>query len=346
MGVARKPWYFLLPSYWLPKRVDSKYALAKVRSSCGCWGGGGGCGGGCGGGGAAASWAAAPLHPPPCSRAGEWAASPNRPLQRPRRPAARPGLDPPRQVADQDTRGIKQPPAEGAALDEDVAEEEKRMRAMLAHRTGLQGELAGAVDTRNAVEVYGLRKMFGCAAACAWANSAWACAAGAWGGPARRAPGVVTPPLLRRRLHSGARWSARATPSGPSRAAGSTSPRTSCSACWAPTAPARPPPSSASPASCPTQVRAPRAQRPARRRRGTTARPGLGRRRTCPCICRTSAALARCACPAHTPPLTLHLPSPCPPCPPRRRRAHLRPVHQLCGRRGRRPLAHGRVPAV
>jgi hypothetical protein len=66
-------------------------------------------------------------------------------------------------VVDQDARSIRQPPPEGAALDEDVAEEEKRMRSMLAHRTGVEGELAGAVDPRNAVEVYGLRKMFGCA---------------------------------------------------------------------------------------------------------------------------------------------------------------------------------------
>lgn len=60
-----------------------------------------------------------------------------------------------------DAKGLRQPPAEGGSADEDVAEEEKRLRAMLAHRTGRAGELAAQADTgRNAVEVYGLRKMF------------------------------------------------------------------------------------------------------------------------------------------------------------------------------------------
>jgi hypothetical protein len=98
------------------------------------------------------------------------------------------------QVVAEDTRGARQPPAEGSALDEDVAEEEKRMRAMLAHRTGVEGELAGAVEQRNAIEVYGLRKMFGCVAAALAATAGLALKLGMLADPA---PGAATLPQRR-----------------------------------------------------------------------------------------------------------------------------------------------------
>lgn len=53
--------------------------------------------------------------------------------------------------------------------DEDVLAEESRMRQLLQHRTGTnnkEGELAGYVDARNAIEVFGLKKKFGGSEGC------------------------------------------------------------------------------------------------------------------------------------------------------------------------------------
>ncbi|KAL6751513.1 hypothetical protein V8C86DRAFT_2775895 [Haematococcus lacustris] len=50
-----------------------------------------------------------------------------------------------------------------AEADQDVLAEESRMRALLNHRTGSagrEGELAAAVDVRNAIEVFGLKKRY------------------------------------------------------------------------------------------------------------------------------------------------------------------------------------------
>ena len=59
----------------------------------------------------------------------------------------------------------KNPPnGSGVASDSDVLEEESRVRALLNHRTGRRGELASAApdgEQRNAVEVYGLKRVFG-----------------------------------------------------------------------------------------------------------------------------------------------------------------------------------------
>lgn len=56
------------------------------------------------------------------------------------------------------------PPEPGYVPDEDVAEEEERMRALLQHRTGKAGELAAeeasGAARRNAVEVFGLKKVY------------------------------------------------------------------------------------------------------------------------------------------------------------------------------------------
>ena len=56
-----------------------------------------------------------------------------------------------------DNDGSKDTPG---SLDDDVAEEESKVRALLNHRTGLAGELAASVEQRNAVEMFGLKKVF------------------------------------------------------------------------------------------------------------------------------------------------------------------------------------------
>jgi hypothetical protein len=56
------------------------------------------------------------------------------------------------------------PNGSGVASDADVMEEESRVRALLNHRTGKRGEMAAAApdgEVRNAVEVYGLKRVFG-----------------------------------------------------------------------------------------------------------------------------------------------------------------------------------------
>jgi len=61
-------------------------------------------------------------------------------------------------------------PGDTGATDEDVAAEESKVRSLLNHRTGKAGELASFVEQRNAVEVFGLQKVFppsgGCAGTC------------------------------------------------------------------------------------------------------------------------------------------------------------------------------------
>lgn len=66
--------------------------------------------------------------------------------------------------------------APGEEVDEDVLAEEARVRQLLNHRTGhtsKEGELAAAVDVRNAIEVFGLKKRYDGSSGCC--GRSWVC---------------------------------------------------------------------------------------------------------------------------------------------------------------------------
>lgn len=65
-----------------------------------------------------------------------------------------------KKVLAQERRGSRQPPQPVSRVDDDVAAEEKKMRELINHRTGTAGQLSAEVGGRNAVELYGLKKVF------------------------------------------------------------------------------------------------------------------------------------------------------------------------------------------
>ncbi|PSC73682.1 ABC transporter A family member 2 [Micractinium conductrix] len=94
-------------------------------------------------------------------------------------------------------RSLRPPLARGAALDAgtqrdtDVVAEEKRMHDLLEQRSGEGGSLAAQADATNAVEVFGLQKVFHaprCKGCCSCSCLCCGCGATPAGGGRRRAP--------------------------------------------------------------------------------------------------------------------------------------------------------------